>query len=487
MINKKIKTMLQAQRSLTALILGLVLVFAGLPVLGKMVFQIKPVATISEEYSDNYLRQDTGRQEEFITSYAAGLSMSLEDPNTQVYLSYTPTYRDYKNLDERDGVDHVVTLDARFRPSRSTELAARVYWDGKTNDYQGDRRERSASLSGKTEAGKHTDLAYSHAYSRRFEQQLRTGVYKGHTVNTTRADLSHEYGKKDVIRAVFIYELDEYKTADPDGYKKVDPSVTGSHWFSQAYGMEANLGYLNKDFDQDSDDLETWSGYVKFLHAFSKHLDGFVRYRHSYSETPAYTHHIFHPSVGVDWEVSEDSGISLGLGVLAHDRSDGFNNGTTPFIDLDAFKRFEVSPRTSLTFTGSSEYSSSGDSAASLGYQTTYRAGAEFSHQWLKQLGTRVFGAYSRMEFDDPLASREDDLATLGAGLSWTPLKWMRIGVTYSFTDYRTTAALRNDYQDNRVYFSVSLVPETPIRPDKELSRKTFEDQVFTPENYWKP
>ncbi len=467
-----------------AVILGLsawTLLLISLPVFGKMVFQIMPRLSISEEYSDNYLKS-ASKQEEFVTSYAPGLNLSLVDVNKRVFLNYTPTYRDYKNLDERDGITHIITMDAQFTPAKHTELAATVAYEGRSDDYQGENRERTASFSGKTQAGKNTDIEYSHRYSKRFEQQLRTGAYKEHTLNTSRAGLSHQYGKKDFIRATFIYESDSYSNSDDDAYKKIAPDASVTHWFSQFYGMETGLSYLKKDFDQDTSDLDTYSGYIRGIRAFSEHLDGYVKYRHSYTDTPTYTHHIFHPSFGMDWDVSEDSGISLGLGLLVHDRSDK-GTSTAPFVDINAFKSFEFNPRTSLTLTGTSSYSDSGDDGDSLGFQTSYRAGAVFSHRLSKQIGSNLFGSYTRTEFDDP--KRSDNEAMMGAGLTWSPLKWLQFGVNYSFSDYRGSGALREDYQDNRITFRVSLVPETPIRPDKQISRQTFEGQIYSPDYNW--
>lgn len=458
------------------------------PVSAKMVFQILPTVNISEEYSDNYLRTAANKQEEFITSYGLGISMSIQDVNKAVFLNYQPTYRDHKNLNDRDRLDHIVSLDATFKPTKHTELDAKIYYDGKNDDYQGDRRERKASISGATEVTQHSRLTYSHNYSRRFEEQLRTGTFKDHTVNTTRAGLRHQYGKKDILNVVFIYETDEYDVADADEYKKFDPSATASYWLSPKNGMEVNLAYQRKDFNLDLNDINTYSGHVRYIRNISPTLDAFLKYRHSYADTRTYTHQIYHPSAGIDWDITEDSGITLGVGALFHDWSNDNNDNVDPFIDLDAFKRFDFSPRTSLTITGSSAYASSGDTAASLGYNTSYQVGAAFNHMLAKRLSTRVFGTYSRIEFDQPQAvDRKDDRASLGAGLTWTPLKWLQLGVNYSFTDYRTTDATRDDYQDNRVFFSVTLVPEQPLRPDQDISREAFDDNLFTRENYWKP
>lgn len=464
----------------------LLLVLTFVPVSARMVFQIMPTVNISEEYSDNYLKTNTNKQEEFITSYGLGFSLGFLDQNKKVFLNYSPTYRDYKNLNDRDRLQHIVSIEAEFKPTKQTQLEADLHYDGNSDNYQGDRRESTASLSGKTQIKKHTDLTYSHNYSQRFEEQLRTGAYKEHTINTTMAGVSHRYGKKDVLDVTFIYESDVYEIADDDGYKKVQPFATVQHWFTPKNGLEANLAYLNKDFDDDLNDLATYSGHLRYIKNVSKNLDLFAKYRHSYSDTQAYTHQIYHPSVGVDWDITDDSGITLGLGVLFHDWSNENDDSTDPFIDLDAFKRFEFSPRTSLILTGSSDYSNSGDTASSLGYNTNYRVGAVFSHQLFKQLQTNVFGSFRRAEFYETLVDRKDNYGTIGAGLSWTPLQWLRIGLNYSFTDYQTSSSSREDYRDNRVFFSIGLIPEQPIRPDREITRQSFDDRLFDRGDSWR-
>ncbi len=454
-------------------------------VYARMVFQIMPTLTISEDYSDNYLNTASNKQEEFITSYALGFSMGLMDVNKQVFLSYSPTYRDYKNLNDRDGLAHIISVDGEFQPTKFTALEAQLYYDGNSDNYEGEQREHKASLSGTTDIKKNTQLTYGHTYRDLFEEQLRTGEYKEHTVNTTELGLSHQYGKKDILDVTFIFESDIYEVTDDDEYKKFEPDATLSYWFSPKNGMETSFGYLKKDFHDDFDDLETYAGHLRYIRNVSKTLDWFAKYRHSYSDTQDYTHHIFHPSVGVDWDITEDAGVTLGVGVLFHEWSNDNDDDPDPFLELNAFKRFDFSPRTSLTVTGVSDYSSSDDDASSLGYNTSYKVGAEFDHQLLKKLSSSIFGSYQRIEFRETASDRTDDTATLGAGLSWTPLKWLALNLNYSFNDYNTTSSSRDDYQENQVFFSIGFIPETPIRSDKGISRDVFDSRMFTKNNNW--
>lgn len=471
------------RRRLPALLACLIAAMAFGTVSARVVYQIMPTLTISEEYSDNYLDSATDEQEEFITSYALGFSMGIMDINKQVFLSYSPTYRDHKNLNDRDRVDHIVSVDGAFRPSKYTELEASIYYSGNSDDFDGVQRENRALLSGTTQIKKHTVLTYSHTYSDRFDEQLRTGDFRNHTINTTRVGLSHQYGKKDTLDLDVTYESDIYDTSDDDEYEKIEPDATIRHWLSPRDGIEANLGFMKKDFDDAANDIETYSGHLRYIRNVSKTLDWFAKYRHSFSETQEYTHHVFHPSVGIDWDITEDAGVSIGVGALFNAWSNENSDDIDPFIELDAFQRFDFSPRTSLVLTGESDYSNSNDDAASLGYNISYKAGAEFNHQLLKTLYSSVYGSYQRIDFRESAVERTDDTAILGAGLHYTPLRWLRLSLNYNFTDYRTTST-REDYTENQIYFSIGFIPERPIRSDKGISRDAFDDRVFNPTDY---
>ncbi|HCY86018.1 MAG TPA: hypothetical protein DHV36_12855 [Desulfobacteraceae bacterium] len=447
-------------------------------VYGRVVFQITPTLTISEEYTDNFFSTKDNKEEEFITAYALGFSAGILDANKQVYLSYSPTYQDYRNLDDRDRITHILSMDAAYRPTKHTELAAQAYYEGNSDNNSGENRENKAVFSGKTDISKQTSVSYGHTWSDRFEQQLRTGEYKAHTINTTEVGASRKFGKKDILDVTFIYETDNYDTSDADGYDKFEPEASLTYWFTPKDGMTLSLGYENKDSD-DEEDSETISGYAQYNRNVSRTFDWFLKYRHAYSDTTDYTHHIFHPSLGFDWDVSEDSGVTAGVGVLFHQWSNDNDDDPDPFLELDAFKRFEFSRRTALTFTGESSYSSSSDDASSLGYNISYQAGAQLEHQLMKRLSASMFGSYQRIEFNETDQNRTDDTASLGAGLNWNPLRWLQFSLNYSYTDYQTSSSDREDYEDNRFYFTMTLIPETPIRPDKTISRSEFNDQIF--------
>ncbi|MBA3012818.1 MAG: outer membrane beta-barrel protein [Desulfobacula sp.] len=467
---------------LTGLFVLLTMGITQLPISARTLLQIVPTLTISEEYSDNYFKTASQKQEESITSYALGFSMGFLDINRKVYLNYSPVYKDYKNQNNRDSLQHKVSLDSEFKPAQHTDIAAHLYYDGNSGNYQGDSWQNEASIKGKTQVRKNTHLTYDYDYTNRFEEQFRTGIYKEHALNRARAGLSNIYGRKDFLNLSFLYEFDTYKQPDPDEYKLYEPSGYISYWFSPKTGMDTNFAFRNKDFDDDLNDIKTYSGDVRYLRNYSKNFDGYLKYRHSFSETQTYEHHIFHPSIGFDWDITEDSGIMLGIGALFHEWSNANEDSIDPFIDLNAYKTFDFSKKASFTITGSSGYSDSGEEAASLGYSTYYKAGYLLKYQLLKQVSSNLSGSYQLIEFHESLGARKDTMLTLGAGLSWEVLQWLQLNLNYSFEDYNTDSLGRNDYTDNRVFFSISLYPEKPIRPDIAQSRDSFDTYIYNRE-----
>jgi hypothetical protein len=463
----------------------------------RMVTQIIPTLTISEEYSDNYLKTATNKQEEYITSYRLGFTVGFLEKNNEIYLAYNPVYKDYKNFD-RDGLFHNATLDGKFTPTRFTDLNAHVAYTSNTDNDAGESWQNIASVFGNTRISKNTILNYSESYSRSFDQQERTGAYREHDTNRTSAGLTHQFGENDRAGARFLYSFDKSATADADEHKKYKSSVFATYWLTPLNGLDSNLAYETTDFDTASNDTQTYSGHLRYLRKFSKHFDGYLKYRHSYSKRDTGDHTIYHPSVGFDWQVTEDSGISLGIGVLFHEWENTNKDSAEPFLDMDAYKIFNFSRRGSLTITGSSGYSETGGSsesiantgsfgstlpgseAESLGFRTYYQAGAQLNYQLLKRLSSNVFSSYRLNDYQETGVDRKDNRLTMGGGLSWLPLRWLQFRLTYTYTDFDTDAeAQRGDYTENRAFLSVSFIPKQPVRMDFTPSRQSFEGEVY--------
>ncbi len=464
------------------IISALLMIFLSYSVaLSKMVTQFIPTLTISEEYSDNYLKTANNKQEEFITSYGLGFSIGFLDKLSEIYFAYNPTYKDYKNLDSRDGLLHNVSLDGKFTPTQFTGINAHLAYTSNTDNNAGETWQNIASISGNTQISKNTAVNYSESYSRNFDQQERTGNFREHDTNRTLAGITHQFGENDRIGTSFLYSFDKSPTSDADEHKKYKPSAFITYWVTPLNGLDSNLSYESTDFDTSSNDIKTYSGHIRYLRKFSKQFDGYLKYRHSYSQRDTGDHTIYHPSVGFDWDVTKDSGISLGIGALFHEWENTNKDSTDPFLDIDAYKIFNFSRRGSLSITGSSGYTEAADTAASLGYSTFYQAGAQLNYQIEKHISSNVFGSYRLTDYKETAIDRKDNRLSLGCGLSWLALKWLQFKLSYTYTDFASSGGTlqRGDYKENRAFLSVNFIPEQPVRMDLTPDRQSLETEIF--------
>jgi hypothetical protein len=448
----------------------------------RMVTQLVPTLTVTEEYTDNYFQTGTDPFEEWITSYGLGFSLGFLNKRGSIYLEYNPEYKDYKNLNERDGLDHNFGVSALYQVTRHTSAEANINYDGDgggDKNYTGESWEHSANASINSQITKTIETGLAYDYSNSYDQQLRTGDYKEHQTHTASTFIRKAFGPRNSMGADFSYETDSYKNSDADEYKSYEPTAFFNYWFTKMDGIETNLEYEVKQFDTIAGrDYQTIAGDIRYIRKFTRHFDVYGKYRHYISNRDDGDHVIYHPSVGFDWDITEDSGVSMGIGVLFHQWDNDNGDSIDPFVDLNVYKRFNFSPKGSLYIYGISSYGESDEEAASLGYNISYQAGCYLNYQLLKRLSSHLFCSYELQQYDDTV-SRQDDTSEIGGGLSWNPLRWLRVSANATHTNYKTDDSYRENYKENTITVFVRFIPAQPIRPEKVLSRTNLAEELF--------
>ncbi|WP_320041049.1 hypothetical protein [uncultured Desulfobacter sp.] len=446
----------------------------------RMITQLTPTLTITEEYNDNYFQTDKDPFEEWITSYGLGFSIGLLTRKTNIVLEYEPEYMDFKNLDDRDGFDHNASFSGDFKLTRHTQAKADIVYDGDSDNKDGESWEHSASASIDSQLSRTVNASLSYDYAKTFNQQDSTGTYREYETNTAYASVQKVFNARNSTGANFTYESRDYKTTDADTYDRYSPKAFIKYWMTPLDGVEVNAEYENKDFSTASgNDYSTIAGDIRYIRKFNRHLDGYIKYRHYLSDRTDGDHRIYHPSVGIDWDITEDSGISLGVGVLFHQWDNENDDSQDPFIDLNAYKIFNFSPKGVLSFTAKSKYEESDEDSASLGYNITYELGAKLNYDLTRHISSSLYGSYKLQDFQEATVDRMDHKATFGGSLIWHPLKWLQLSADVSHTSFNSDDDSRKDYEENKVTFLIRLIPETPIRADSINSRKSLEDQLF--------
>ena len=408
--------------------------------------QFSPVLSVSGEYTDNYFRTDSDKDDEYFTIFGADFSFGIIDKKGKLFFDWAPEYKDHNEFDENDFWRHSLGIDGSYQVTKKTSLS------------------------------------FSEDFVRDNNQSVRNNDFNEHNTNDTIFGVVHQFGPRDSLGINYTYSFDLYDDPNRDEYKRHNPTVFLGYWFSPKWGFDANLSYSKTMYDFAVNEPETVSGDIRLLHMINKHLDVYAKYAQSYTDQTIGSYDVFHPSLGFNWRPTDDSGITLGIGVLFQDWDiPGDYDKERFFLDLDMYKHFDFTRKSRLSILGESGYGDVDPKAASLGFNIYGEAGLRYTYQLMKKLSSNIRGSYRVNEYTDPVFDRTDNSLDLGAGLVWTPLKWLSINLSYSFRDFDTDALGREDYQENVGTLTVRFIPSQPVKFSGSDPRSSLENQVFTP------
>jgi len=405
--------------------------------------QFTPLVTITEEYTDNFNQTRNNKDDEFSTRYQAVLSFEVIDKQNSFIIEYSPDYIDYMDKNEYDSWNHSVSLNAVLQPS------------------------------------KNTILTFSDSFDRSLSRTVRTNTFEKHDTNTGTASLRHQFGRNDYFSLSYNYAFDNYDTANQDEFKTHRPAAYIMYWFTPKFGLDLNASYSKTEYEISTNDLETLQGDLRFLKKINPHFNAYVRYAHTYTEQTAGDHVVYNPSIGFEWNPTQDSGIVLGGGILFQEYENNSDADSERFfLEFDIYKNFVFSRRNTLYITGSSRYNDISEEAASLGFTINYQAGFLHTYRLTRRLSSELRWSYNLSEYDAPGVDRKDQTLNMGAGLVWSPLRWLSFNFSYTFTDFNTDSTL-DDYQEHRAFISTTLTPHEPLQINSSSSRQTLENRLF--------
>ena len=406
--------------------------------------QFTPLVTITEEYTDNFNQTQNNKDDEFSTRYQAVLTFEAIDKQNSFVIDYSPNYIDYMDKNEYDSWNHSVSLNAVLQPS------------------------------------KNTILTFSDSFDRSLSRTVRTNTFEKHDTNTGTASLFHQFGRNNYFTLSYTYAFDNYDTANQDEFKTHRPAAYMMYRFTPQFALDLNASYSKTEYNISINDLETLQGDLRFLKKINPHLDAYVRYAHTYTEQTVGDHVVYNPSIGFEWNPTEDSGIVLGGGMLFQEYENNSDADSERFfLEFDIYKNFNFSRRNTLSITGTSHYNDINEAAASLGFTINYQAGFLHTYRLTRRLSSELRGSYNLIEYDAPLVDRKDTTMNLGAGLVWSPLRWLRFNFSYTFTDFNTDDSFLDDYQEHRAFISTTLTPHEPLQINSSTPRQALENRLF--------
>lgn len=441
-----------------------------------MKVEFVPSLSIAEDYTDNHFQTDTNKKEEFYTTYGIGLSLEFMEQTGQAVLTYNPEFKDYKNNHGDDGWEHNASFVGNLNPSKKMAVDFNFNYDGHRDDRQGEAWEHGAYLGTAIQMGKHTDFKLSGDYSKSYDRQARTGTWNESEESSFTTGITHQFGAMNTLGLDYTYSFNNYDDPNPDEYESHKPSTFISFWFTPLLGFDSNLSFENKTYDYN-DDEKIYTGDIRLIKKITRHFQTYLKYKHIHKDMESGDEMVYNPSVGFDWSITEDSGLSLGLGYMVQEWRITTDKGF--FVDVDAFKTFDFTRRGSFTLSASSGYEASSDDAASLGFHVFYQGGFLYSYEVTKRLSADIDGSYVRDEYDEPGINRADDSVNFGFTLSWLPLRFLTVSLAYDFKDYSSDANSVEDYTENKGTAMVTLYPLQSPRVKGIVSREDFNNRIF--------
>jgi len=405
-----------------------------------------PRISVSEEYTDNIFLTDSNKKHEYITTISPGFTAQILGKYSGAEISYDPEYAVYDEYDEYDGWRHSVEFSGWSELSKNTRLEVRnsfLYTEDPLID---------------------SDIAALRAEDPDvlIDSTIRRSRETYYT-NTAGINLIHQFGRADSFNLGFIHSFLENDDPIYEDNERYNPYAGFTYWFAPEWGLNMNGSYTKGDFD-DSDDLDGWYGSARLIKRFSRHLEGFFQYAHASVEYDGNSEdfQVYNPSAGFVYTISKDTSFSLEMGYAILDGEESSNKSAPSGIG-NLTKTFK---RGSINITGSAGYEGSFFGAEGLGVAEFYELGGSATYQMTKHLSGNVFGSYRDNEYKEETPDREDKITRVGLGLTMQALEWMSLGLDYAYRTVDSTVDTE-EYDENRVFFRITLSPPRPYRTSK--------------------
>ncbi len=426
-------------------------------------FNFYPSAKGSAEYNDNIFLDDEDETSDMIYTTGIGLRQEVLWQTAGAILNYEPSYSWYRDEGDLDEWRHLVEAQIYKDYSKRTRLNLR-------NTYL--RTTRPADRSDERDPDNPRE-------GRQIEADTNRRGRETFYTNVATAKLDHQFGERDSIYGGFEYRrLRQVESTTQDGDDNnsnendiYSPSAGLEYWFTPQWGFSLDGKYSRRDL-KDNNDRNIVDGTFRFLRKFTRHLDGFIEYDHSYvtydDEDQNADYQVYRPSLGIRWQLERNAYVRLGAGYYFQDVDDSDNpdvdssNESGFLLDSEVFRRWDWR-RANIDLRTLSGYRQDDTGAEDNGFNIFYDARLSGTYAFFRRLRGEAFVNYRWSDFPDQENARTDKTLTTGAGLRWSPLKWMFWNLNYELRD-RESNNSEDEYTENRVILRLTITPELPFR-----------------------
>ena len=408
-------------------------------------YNFTPRVSAKETYTDNIFLTDSDKDDDFITDVSVGGTFSILGQTSGMNFDFAPGYRLYADNTVDETWRLPATLDIWSNFSRRTRFG--IFDRFLRDDDPSADEAVIAEDTGQVRAPGDTSV-----------RRDRNWYY----TNYATARVDHQFGSDDSVYGQFLYSLrrEEESGQDSNENDRYAPSAGITYWFGPQWGTTIDATYTRATFDESTDYHDILSVF-QLNRRFSRHFQLFGRYGFAYrdNDNDDEDDYIAHaPSVGFDYEMAPDARISLGLGYYYQD-IDGGDNEQAPFVNADIYKLWNYQ-RWNASLQGLSGLDRNDFGTERLGFEWASSVIANARYSFTRTFYGTVTGRYRYGYYINE--DRKDHRYRAGAGLGWLPTRWMELTLDYYHNALDSDGS--ENYNENRVWFQVTLQPDTPWR-----------------------
>ena len=406
----------------------------------------EPSISVGTEYTDNLFLTDRNKESDYITTISPSFKAEILGKYSGAKISYTPSYAMYDEYDEKDHWRHRARFSGWTGLSKTTRLDVNdsfLYTEDPNvdDDIATVRAEEPNEIIDTT------------------HRKSRNTWYR----NTATVNLIHQFGEADSFNLGYRHYFLDYDDPRYEDKERHNPYLGVTYWFTYKWGFGIEGSYTKGLYDE-SDDFDQINASARLIRKFSRLLNGFVQFTYTTLDYDGNSEDAdgYILSAGFDYKILDDISLSFDAGYSWLDR-DISDDESSMYADVGLTKTFKKGV---LYLTGSGGFKGPNYGAETLGISEFYEIGSSIRYQLTKYLSGNAFASYRYDDYLEETPDREDKTTKAGLGLSMQVLKWMALGLDYT---YRTVDSDRDveEYSENSVFFGITLFPPRPFRTSR--------------------